>query len=534
MAVEYVFSAEHCADSTCIVLDVYLVVALLLLLLVVPTARCVLLRTRQRRLMRKIQAKNMVSISETMIRKDIDSAQIQSKKNLEKHGIAFLAARNGLSSFLGKHSRVQHLQKIVTNKLKTHHDTSDLFLKPTYEENAILAVAPNSIRVQQEQDKVHKLLTMRRASLTSNVSFKVADNVFASVYEVKLAEVRLVKRVATGPLSEVYAGVWRNTRVGVKLLMPRETYQEGLEEAIKNFRREIWVMSRMNHPNVLHLIGASLTSSCYVLIMEYMANGSLYEYLRDPNNIIPMPLVLNCTLDIIHGMSHVHEQGVLQRDLKTKNLLVSDHLVVKVADFGLSRYKDKMYGEYTFVGTPFWAAPEVIRHDNYTEKADIYSFGVVLWEMIERKDPYQGMNPLQVPLLVCQEGLRPADLTNPVPELYKELMTACWDADMDKRPDFTEILRSMERIAELYQRNPGPEAPDEIKPTEREERLSDLEAHVIQRRRRASVVGRHDFECSHEAMDRKIPIKQSQSRRSPNFFRRSQQMDPMRLSACNR
>ncbi|OQS06898.1 kinase [Thraustotheca clavata] len=450
MAVEYIFSEAHCSNSICLVLDLWLIVGIAVFLILLLFARCLALHVIKQRQHRKIRAKN-TTISETMIKKDIDDAQIQSKKNLEKHGIQFLAARNGLSSFLGKHSRVKHFKKLFTTNLMTKHDNSDLFVKPTYEENAILAVAPNSIRVQQEKDKVHKLLTMRRASLTSNVSFKVADNVFASVYEVKLAEVRLVKRVAIGPLSEVYAGIWRNTKVGVKLLMPRETYQEGLQEAVKNFRREIWVMSRMNHPNVLHLIGASLTSSCYVLIMEYMANGSLYEYLRDQNNIIPMPLILNCTMDIVHGMGHVHEQGILQRDLKTKNLLVSDHLVVKVSDFGLSRYKDKMYGDYTFVGTPFWAAPEVIRHDNYTEKADVYSFGVVLWEMIERKDPYQGLNPLQVPLLVCQEGLRPKSSEKPTPLGYKELMQECWDENMDNRPDFFEILKRMEQIAATYQ-----------------------------------------------------------------------------------
>ncbi|RHY29722.1 hypothetical protein DYB32_004914 [Aphanomyces invadans] len=448
MGVVYVHSEAHCASSTCLLVDMWLLVGLVFTVIV---------------------GYILVLFARSMIRKDVDQAQIQSRKNTAKSGHQFLEARNGIASFLGKKKR-----KTTYNNLPfsgsawpdgTFHRTKtlraeDMFQQPTYEEKAVMAVAPSDMRVKQEEDKLRKLTTMRRfvrvfgllpraitfsVSMTaqSNVSFKVADNVFASVYEVKLPEVHLVKQLAIGPFSEVYAGV------GVKLLMPKETYQEGVAEAVKNFRREIWVMSRLDHPNVLQLIGASLTSSCYVLIMEYMANGSLYEYLRDAKNIVPLQLILHSAQDIVRGMLHVHDHDILQRDLKTKNLLVSDHLVVKVSDFGLSRYKDKMYGEYTFVGTPF-------------------CFGVVLWELIERTDPYVGMNPLQVPLLVCQEGLRPSPFRNPAPETY---------------------------VAPLAT-----------------EKLSDLAAHVNHARRRASVVGKHDFECSHEAMIKKIPIKQSRSK----------------------
>ncbi|KAF0701310.1 Aste57867_8160 [Aphanomyces stellatus] len=499
MGVVNVFSETHCKASTCLVLDVWLLVGVVVGGVVLIGGGLCGCRTYRKH---RVQAagKHAPLQGEIMIKKDIDQAQIQSRKNTEKAGHQFLEARNGIASFLGKSKRKQTAKNMRAE---------DMFVKSTYEEKAVMAVMPSDMRVKQEEDKLRKLTTMRRVSMTaqSNVSFKVADNVFASVYEVKLPEVHLVKQLAIGPFSEVYAGVWRGTKVGVKLLMPKETYQEGVAEAVKNFRREIWVMSRLDHPNVLQLIGASLTSSCYVLIMEYMANGSLYDYLRDIKNIVPLQLILHCAQDIVRGMQHVHGNNILQRDLKTKNLLVSDHLVVKVSDFGLSRYKDKMYGEYTFVGTPFWAAPEVIRHDNYTEKADVYSFGVVLWELIERVDPYQGMNPLQVPLLVCQEGLRPSAFTNPAPEKYYDLMTECWSSEMEKRPSFADIYLRLHEIAVQYQQKT-----ERVEAPLATEKLSDLAAHVNRAKRRASVVGKHDFECSHEAMIKKIPIKQSRSK----------------------
>ncbi|RHY59356.1 hypothetical protein DYB38_000523 [Aphanomyces astaci] len=459
MGIVYVYSEDHCGSSTCLLLDVWFVVGVVVALIVGSFLVMFVRRGNMLRRRHKVEMDLTNRNNESMIRKDVDQAQIQSRKNTDKSGYQFLEARNGIASFLGK------------TKRKTTYIAS-YFCKPTYEERAVMAVAPSDMRVKQEEDKLRKLTSMRRMTAQSNVSFKVADNVFASVYEVKLPEVHLVKQLAIGPFSEVYAGVWRGTKVGVKLLMPKETYQEGVEEAVKNFRREIWVMSRLDHPNVLQLIGAR----------------SLYEYLRDTKNILPLQLILHCAQDIVRGMLH--------RDLKTKNLLVSDHLVVKVSDFGLSRYKDKMYGEYTFVGTPFC---------DYTKHGG--SFGVVLWELIERTDPYTGMNPLQVPLLVCQEGLRPSNFKNPAPDNYVALMHECWDGDMDKRPSFAHIYQRLHGISVQYQQQT-----DLVAAPLATEKLSDLAAHVNHARRRASVVGKHDFECSHEAMIKKIPIKQSRSK----------------------
>ncbi|RHZ27439.1 hypothetical protein DYB31_012890, partial [Aphanomyces astaci] len=262
MGIVYVYSEDHCGSSTCLLLDVWFVVGVVVALIVGSILVMFVRRGNMLRRRHKVEMDLTNRNNESMIRKDVDQAQIQSRKNTDKSGYQFLEARNGIASFLGK------------TKRKTTYIAS-YFRKPTYEERAVMAVAPSDMRVKQEEDKLRKLTSMRRMTAQSNVSFKVADNVFASVYEVKLPEVHLVKQLAIGPFSEVYAGVWRGTKVGVKLLMPKETYQEGVEEAVKNFRREIWVMSRLDHPNVLQLIGASLTSSCYVLIMEYMANGTI-------------------------------------------------------------------------------------------------------------------------------------------------------------------------------------------------------------------------------------------------------------------
>lgn len=373
------------------------------------------------------------------------------------------------------------------------------FEGPSYEMKHELAELSPDDRLVNERRSSMELRDKRRLSVgsSSQLQFQVGGDK-ASVYEVKLKEINLVKRLAFGPLSEVYAAIWRDTKVGVKLLMPREGVVDHLAEAVKNFRREIWVMSSLKHPNILKLIGASLTPSCYVLVMEYMSNGSLYEYLRDEANFFPSQMVIQCAYDIAAGMSYIHQCGILQRDLKSKNCLLSENLVVKVADFGLARYKSKLYGQYTFVGTPFWAAPEVIRHEDYDEKADVYSYAIVLWELIERKDPYETLNAYQVPLLIANDGLRPAEFTNAAPLGLDHIMKQCWDADPEQRPTFAEIAETLEKW---------------LRPDEESE---DLSMHIQREQTTATEEELHFFASSHDVNEKVIPIQLSrmQSRRS--------------------
>lgn len=394
--------------------------------------------------------------------------------------------------------------------VRHHSHTHTAFDVPSYETKLGLTELSPDDRLENERRSSMELRDKRRLSVgsSSQLQFQVGGDK-ASVYEVKLKEINLVKRLAFGPLSEVYAAIWRDTKVGVKLLMPREGVVDHLAEAVKNFRREIWVMSSLKHPNILKLIGASLTPSCYVLVMEYMPNGSLYEYLRDEANFFPEQMITTCAYDIAAGMSYIHQSGILQRDLKSKNCLLSENLVVKVADFGLARYKSKLYGQYTFVGTPFWAAPEVIRHEEYDEKADVYSYAIVLWELVERKDPYENLNAYQVPLLVANDSLRPAEFTNPAPLGLEQLMKQCWDSDPEQRPTFSELAETLQKWLRPNDAN-----------------TDDLSMHIQREQTTATEEELHCFASSHDVNEKVIPILLSsrmQSKRSllrkPSFSR---------------
>ncbi|RLN98872.1 hypothetical protein BBJ28_00008033 [Nothophytophthora sp. Chile5] len=396
-----------------------------------------------------------------------------------------------------------------------------LFVEPSYETKHELAELSPGDRVKNERRASLQRSDKRRFSVGENsrLQFEVGG-AQASVYEVNLREVNLVKRLAFGPLSEVYAAIWRDTKVGVKLLMPREGVVDHLEEAVKNFRREIWVMNALQHRNIVKLLGASLTHSCYVLVMEYMPNGSLYEYLRDAANFFPQQLVVTSAFDLASGMAHVHASGVLQRDLKSKNCLLSENLVVKVADFGLSRFQDKPPGaSYTWVGTPFWAAPEVIRHEPYDDKADVYSYAIVLWELVERKDPYDHLNAFQVPLQVANDGLRPHDFTKPAPLGLEQLMHQCWDADPEQRPSFADIAHTLETW--LRCDNDGDAGDDSALQTGNQD--VDLSAHIQREQNAVLPTELHRFAESHDANEKAIPITLSSLRRGLSTTRLQRQ-----------
>ena len=206
---------------------------------------------------------------------------------------------------------------------------------------------------QKEADHRAVLKKKRKISATQtghSVVFKVGNEI-ATVYEVKLNEVKLVKVLAVTNICEVYCAVWRETQIAVKLLIPDESAVSNLQEAIENFRREIHIMNELQHPNILRLVGASLSNHCYALMMEFMPNGSLYSFLRDPTNLFPKHFTVYSAQKIAEGMKYMHERNYIQRDLKSHNLLLSENFVIKIADFGLSRYKSEQTRHlYTHVG----------------------------------------------------------------------------------------------------------------------------------------------------------------------------------------
>ena len=174
-----------------------------------------------------------------------------------------------------------------------------------------------------------------------------------------------------------------------------------------------------------------------------MQKGSLYSLIHDHQVAIGWQRAKKVCLDTCCGMSYLHslKPPLVHRDLKSGNLLVGEDWNTKIADFGLSRLMPEINETLTACGTPAWSAPELLQNEKYNETVDVYSFAIVMWELLTRKTPYEGLDAYQIIFSVSSQQARP-----PVPKSiadfpvqYVALMKKCWADDPESRPTFSSL-----------------------------------------------------------------------------------------------
>ena len=212
-------------------------------------------------------------------------------------------------------------------------------------------------------------------------------------------------------------------------------------------------MESLRHPNIVMFLGACTKSpGNLVIVLEYCKNNCLWVLLQNHNIPLPWEKRVSIAIDIAKGMQYLHgfSTPVLHRDLKSLNILLDANLTPKIADFGWTRIlAEKMTLK---VGTFQWMAPEVIKTKSYTEKADIYSYGIILWEIASREAPYKTLNGYQVSVDVVEKKLRPTVLPE-WPRPFTSLMERCWADDPTTRPNFKEILAELRSIRQQMRRS---------------------------------------------------------------------------------
>jgi serine/threonine protein kinase len=184
-------------------------------------------------------------------------------------------------------------------------------------------------------------------------------------------------------------------------------------------------------------------------LVTFNASGAgKSEKSKTPRPMLPICLVIRLALDIAKGMLFLHSCRpiVLHRDLKSQNILLDSDFHCKVCDFGISRAATTM-NTMTAVGTPQWMSPEVLRNERYSEKADVYAYGVVLWELLTRTPPFKGLQAVTVVSLVGHQGQRPP-MPLDAPFRYRQLIEQCWHEDPEVRPSFLEIVSELEDYAQ--------------------------------------------------------------------------------------
>ncbi|PRQ15915.1 putative protein kinase TKL-CTR1-DRK-2 family [Rosa chinensis] len=269
-------------------------------------------------------------------------------------------------------------------------------------------------------------------STRSDIGDDVAD------CEIPWEDITLGERIGLGSYGEVYHGDWHGTEVAVKRFLDQDFLGESLDE----FRSEVRIMKRLRHPNVVLFMGAITRAPNLSIVTEFLPRGSLYRLLHRPNNQLDERRRLRMALDAARGMNYLHNctPVIVHRDLKSPNLLVDKNWVVKVCDFGLSRMKNSTFlSSRSTAGTAEWMAPEVLRNEPSDEKCDVYSYGVILWELSTMQQPWGGMNPMQVVGAVGFQHRR-LDIPNDIDPAIADLIEKCWQTDPKLRPSFAEIM----------------------------------------------------------------------------------------------
>ncbi len=215
------------------------------------------------------------------------------------------------------------------------------------------------------------------------------------------------------------------------------------------------MLRKVRHKHIVQLIGASTTPPKLCIVTEFMRRGSLLDYLHR-HHPLRVGVQVKLALDVARGMDYLHRCNIIHRDLKAANLLMNEHDDCKVADFGVARVVDGAAVMTAETGTYRWMAPEVVSHQRYDAKCDVFSYGILLWEIVTGGAvPYAGFTPLQAAVGVVQKGLRPS-LPEGVHPALARIMARCWDANAAARPDFSTLISMLESLsAELAAGGPG-------------------------------------------------------------------------------
>ncbi|KAG5229801.1 serine/threonine-protein kinase [Salix suchowensis] len=283
-----------------------------------------------------------------------------------------------------------------------------------------------------------------------------SDAAMADVAECEIPwdEIAMGERIGLGSYGEVYHGDWHGTEVAVKRFLDQDITGESLEE----FRSEVRIMKRVRHPNVVLFMGAVTRAPNLSIVTEFLPRGSLYRLLHRPNNQLDERRRLRMAFDAARGMNYLHNctPMIVHRDLKSPNLLVDKNWVVKVCDFGLSRMKHSTFlSSRSTAGTAEWMAPEVLRNEPSDEKCDVYSFGVILWELSTLQQPWGGMNPMQVVGAVGFQHRR-LNIPNDMDPAIADIIRNCWQTDPKLRPSFAEIMAALKPLQKPIT---GPQVP---------------------------------------------------------------------------
>jgi serine/threonine protein kinase len=287
------------------------------------------------------------------------------------------------------------------------------------------------------------------ATVTGNGSEDSAVSLTTEVFDtVVWNDIKIEKKIGSGAYGDVYKARYHGYPIAVKIIKESLSAEETKREKILE---EIKIMSMLKHPNVVGLVGCCLSPDHQVAIVtEFAARGNLKDSLKE---IKSLPQRLKLAKDIVAGLNWMHANNIIHRDLKLANLLVTEDMQIKITDFGLSLHWYEGIVCHHFKGNVKYSSPEILRARAdknitiyaYCPQTDVYSFGLMLWELVTVMPLFPGVKGKQNITQHVLAGNRP-EIYEEWPKSLKTLLALCWHEDPNRRPLFREIQDKFDRV----------------------------------------------------------------------------------------
>ena len=270
---------------------------------------------------------------------------------------------------------------------------------------------------------------------TADLSRQVYDE-----WEIDRRQIRMVRKLESSEFVEVWEGLWNGTTpVAVKTPRPGKL-------AVDNFLQTANLMKKMQHPNIIHLYALCTKEEPVYIITEFIRHDSLLEYLRGVRRSLKLPQLIDMASQVAAGMAYLEEQNITHRDLAARNILVGGNLICKVANFEMAQLINAGIDNPRSLRLAVkWTAPEAAQYDRFTVKSDVWSYGIVLYEVITYGcPPYPGMTNTEA-LEAAVKGYRMPQPPGCPDKLYN-IMLNCWREEPKNRPLFEALQWQLEDL----------------------------------------------------------------------------------------